>query len=75
MSVLIKFILGLLFFLLGLGYLYRPGLIERMNAILRHYLLNDAHIALERRKWGTFFLLLAFLFLYMTYAAMTPRAP
>lgn len=75
MSVSIKFVLGLLFFLLGLGYLYRPDLIERMNAILRQTLLNDAHIALERRKWGTFFLLLAFLFLYMTYAAMAPRAP
>lgn len=70
MSPVAKLVLGLLFFLLGLGYLYKPRLIERMNAILREYFLNDAHIAMERRKWGTFFLLLSFLFLYMAYTAM-----
>jgi len=69
-SPVAKLVLGLLFFLLGLGYLYKPRLIERMNAILREYFLNDAHIAMERRKWGTFFLLLSFLFLYMAYTAM-----
>jgi len=56
---------GAFFFLLGLGYLYRPDLIWRMNALLREYLLNDSHIALERKKWGIFFLLVAFIFLYM----------
>ncbi len=58
-------IFGAIFFVLGLGYLYRPDLIWRMNALLREYFLNDAHIALERKKWGVFFLLLAFLFLYV----------
>jgi hypothetical protein len=52
---------------LGLGYLYRPDLIQRMNAVIREYLLNDSHIALERRKWGMFFLLVSFLALYMAY--------
>lgn len=66
----LKVALGLLFFLLGMGYLYRPGWIERMNALLREYFLNDAYIALERRKWGMFFLLLSFLFLYMGYASL-----
>ncbi len=56
---------GAVFFFLGLGYLYRPDLIWRMNALLRETLLNDAHIALERKKWGTFFLLVAFIFLYI----------
>ncbi|MBI4422218.1 MAG: hypothetical protein HY554_00730 [Elusimicrobia bacterium] len=65
-----KVALGILFFLLGLGYLYRPDLIERMNALLREYLFNDAHLALERRKWGMFFLLLSFLFLYMGYSTI-----
>lgn len=50
---------------LGLGYLYRPDIIERLNAILRDYLFNDAHIALERKKWGAFLLLMSFLFIYM----------
>jgi len=65
MSPIAKLAVGALCFILGLGYLYRPDLIERMNAFLRETVLNDAHIALERRKWGAFFLLAAFLFLYM----------
>jgi hypothetical protein len=65
-----KIAVGLFFFLLGLGYLYRPDIIERINAILRETLLNDAYIALERRKWGVFFLLISFLFLYMGYVSL-----
>lgn len=68
----LKILVGLVSLLIGLGYLYRPDLIERMNAVLRDYLLNDAYIALERRKWGMFFLLVSFLFLYMGWAAL-PR--
>ena len=70
MSPGFKVFFGVLFFALGLGYLYRPDLIERMNALLREYLLNDAHLALERRKWGMFFLLISFLFLYMAFSAI-----
>ncbi|MFH1726402.1 MAG: hypothetical protein ABII00_17465 [Elusimicrobiota bacterium] len=70
MTPWVKVGIGIFFFLLGLGYLYRPALIERMNAFLREYLLNDAYIALERRKWGVFFLLVSFLFLYMGYTAL-----
>jgi hypothetical protein len=72
MTPAFKFAVGVFSLLLGLGYLYRPDLIERMNAVLREYLLNDAYIALERRKWGFFFLLVSFLFLYMGWAAL-PR--
>ena len=70
MGPLFKVVVGIVSLLLGLGYLYRPDLIERMNAFLRETLLNDAHIALERRKWGAFFLLVAFLFLYMGFTAL-----
>ena len=70
MSPLFKIAVGLLSGLLGLGYLYRPDLIERMNAVLRDYILNDAYIALERKKWGMFFLLVAFLFLYMGWTGL-----
>lgn len=72
MTPYFKLGVGFLSLLLGLGYLYRPDLIERMNAVLREYLLNDSYIALERRKWGFFFLLISFLFLYMGWAAL-PR--
>jgi uncharacterized protein YjeT (DUF2065 family) len=70
MNPFFKLAVGLACFLLGLGYLYRPDLIERMNALLREYLLNDAYIALERKKWGAFFLLAAFLFLYMGWTSL-----
>lgn len=70
MTPALKILVGLGSLLLGLGYLYRPDLIERMNAVLRDYFLNDAYIALERRKWGMFFLLVSFLFLYMGWAAL-----
>lgn len=70
MAPFLKIAVGCVCGLLGIGYLCRPDLIERMNAVLRDCLLNDAYIALERRKWGMFFLLLAFLFLYMGWAAL-----
>jgi len=61
---------GIVFFLLGLGYLYRPSLIERMNAFVRETFFNDAHLALDRHKWGVFFLLVSLLFLFLGYAAL-----
>ena len=70
MSPVLKLFVGLLSGLLGLGYLYRPDLIERMNAVLRDYLLNDAYIALERKKWGMFFLLVSFFFLYVGWTGL-----
>ncbi|MFA6003368.1 MAG: hypothetical protein WC881_04805 [Elusimicrobiota bacterium] len=70
MTDIFKILVGGGCFLLGLGYLYRPDLIERMYTFLRETLLNDAHLALERRKWGAFFLLVGFLFLYMGLTAM-----
>ena len=72
MSAILTLAAGVLFGVLGLGYLYRPDLIERMNAVLRNYFLNDAYIALERRKWGMFFLLMSFLFLYMGWSSLRP---
>ncbi len=70
MSPLLKIAVGVLSGLLGLGYLYRPDLIERMNAVLRDYVLNDAYIALERKKWGMFFLLVSFFFLYVGWTGL-----
>lgn len=64
---------GILFLFMGLGYLYRPDLISRMNAVLRDYFLNDSYMALERKKWGLFFLLMSLLFLYMGYTGTYPR--
>jgi uncharacterized protein YjeT (DUF2065 family) len=73
MNPFLKMGIGLIFLLLGMGYLYRPDLIARMNALLREYILNDAYIALERKKWGVFFLLIGFLFVYMGITALGRR--
>ncbi len=70
MNPWLKVGVGMVFFLLGMGYLNRPDLIERMNAFLRETLLNDSYLALERRKWGVFFLLLSLLFVYLGYIAL-----
>jgi len=70
MNPLLKIALGALCFALGLGYFYRFDLIERLNAFLRDTVFNDAHMALERRRWGAFFLLAGFLFLYMGLTAL-----
>lgn len=67
----LKVAAGIVFALLGLGYLYRPDLIERMNAVIRDTVFNDAYIALERKKWGMFFLLMSVLFIYMGATALT----
>jgi len=61
---------GLLFFAVGLAYLYQPRLIERMNALLRDYVLNDAYIALHRKKWGVSLLLIALLLVYVGYLGL-----
>lgn len=70
MTPWVKVYVGIFFFLLGLGYLYKPHLIERIYAMMREIVFNDAHMALERRKFGIFFLLISWLFLYMGYTAL-----
>ena len=70
MSPRFKLAFGIVCLLLGWGYIYRPHVITRVSVFLRDWLLNDAHIALERRKWGVFFLLIGFLFIYMGLTAL-----
>jgi hypothetical protein len=62
---LIKILLGLFLTLLGLGYICRPDIIERINKLLRETILNDSYIALERKKWGFFFILIGIVLFYM----------
>ncbi len=67
MKSLSEFVLGLIFLGLGLGYLYRPDIISRINSFFRETVFNDAYFNLERKKWGVFFLLLSLLFLYVSW--------
>lgn len=61
---------GVFFFLVGLGYLYQPRLMERVNNLIRECFLNDSYIAMHRQKWGTFFLLVALLLVYLGYVGL-----
>jgi hypothetical protein len=65
----LKILCGIIFFLLGLGYLYQPNFILRINVFFRNYLFNDRFL-LERRKWGIFFLLLSVIAFYMGITAL-----
>jgi tetratricopeptide (TPR) repeat protein len=64
METWIKLLLGLLFLLLSVGYLYRPAFVLSLNAWGRGVLFNDTFILLYRRRFGLFFLAAAVLFLY-----------
>ena len=61
----IKIFFGLVFLLLGLGYIYKPGIIERINKLLRDTFLNDSYVALHRRNWGFLLLLVGAVLIYM----------
>jgi len=61
----IKIFFGLLFILLGLGYIYKPEAIERLNRLIRETFLNDSYVALHRRNWGFLLLLMGAVLIYM----------
>jgi uncharacterized protein YjeT (DUF2065 family) len=61
----IKIFFGLLFILLGLGYIYKPDAIERVNRLIKETFLNDSYVALHRRNWGFLLLLLGGVLVYM----------
>lgn len=66
---IIKLLAGLVALLLSVGYLFRPDLIIKINDWGRHFIFNDTHILKQRIKIGVFFLLLAFIALYMSFSA------
>jgi len=59
-----KLFFGLLLLLLGLGYIYKPEVIERINRLLKETLLNDSYAALYRRKWGLVLVVVGGLLVY-----------
>ncbi len=61
----IKVFFGLVFVLLGLGYIYKPEIIERINRLIKETFLNDSYVALHRKNWGFLLLLIGGLLLYM----------
>lgn len=60
-----KLFFGLAILLLGLGYIYKPGVVERVNRVLKETLLNDSYIAMHRRKLGFLLTLVGATLIYM----------
>lgn len=61
----LKIFFGLVFVLLGLGYVYKPEIIERINRLIKETFLNDSYVALHRRNWGFLLLLVGGVLVYM----------
>jgi hypothetical protein len=62
----LKLLVGLVMFMFSIGYLFRPDLIIKINDWSRSFLFNDKYIMEQRRKIGVFFLILAFIAVYMS---------
>ncbi len=60
-----KIFFGLVFVLLGLGYVYKPEIIVRINRLIKETFLNDSYVALHRRNWGFLLLLVGGVLIYM----------
>ena len=67
----LKLLFGMLIAMLGLGYLYRPDIVQRLNKVLKETLLNDSYVALHRRSWGFLLLLLGAILIYMGVTRLT----
>ena len=61
----LKIFFGLVFVLLGLGYVYKPEIIERINRLIKETFLNDSYVALHRKNWGFLLLLVGGGLIYM----------
>jgi len=61
----LKVFFGLVFILLGLGYIYKPAAIERVNRLIKETFLNDSYVALHRKNWGFLLLLIGGVLIYM----------
>lgn len=66
----IKLFFGLVLVLLGLGYIYKPEAIERVNRLIKETFLNDSYVALHRKNWGFLLLLIGGVLLYMGIARL-----
>lgn len=69
-SPYLKILFGLIFCLLGLGYIYKPEIIARVNRLIRETFLNDSYVALHRRNWGFLLVLLGGVLVYMGIARL-----
>jgi len=72
--IITKILLGLVFLLLGMGYLYHPNIVLNINAWLRKVIFNDVDVLLSRKRIGALLFILGALLLYMGFSSMSKRA-
>lgn len=65
----LKLLVGVVLLLFSIGYLFRPDLIIKVNDWGRSFVFNDKYIMEQRRKIGVFFLVLAFIAIFMSVSA------
>lgn len=71
----VKLLIGIVLLLISVSYLYRPGLVLRVNAWGRAFLFNDAHLLHYRRRWGLLAFLGSILFLYSGFLNLAKAIP
>jgi len=64
---LLRMSLGVLLVVLGLGYLFDPKAILRLNAFMRNRFFKDSHVLLNGNRIGYLLLCCGFLLLALGY--------
>lgn len=62
---MIKILVGFFLLLTGLGYMYRPNIIIKINNWVRKNVFNDRMLINHRRKIGVVLILLGLIAIYM----------
>ena len=63
---------GFLLVMLGLGYLFDPKAILRLNAFMRDNFFKDSYVLLNGKRIGSLLLLIGFLLLALGYQTRLP---
>ncbi len=66
---ILKFLVGMVTLMFSIGYLFRPDLVIKVNDWGRQFVFNDKYILKHRRMIGVFFLVLAFIALFMSFSS------
>jgi hypothetical protein len=69
---LLRISLGFLFVIIGLGYVFDPKAILRVNAIMRDVFFKDSHVLLNGKRIGSLLIVVGFVLLALGYQAQIP---
>jgi hypothetical protein len=69
---LLRYLLGFLFILIGLGYLLDPKMIVRLNALMRDTFFKDSTVLLHGKRVGSWLILIGFVLVSLGYMSPMP---